>query len=320
MYNMYAMHVEDFDLAQVRLLAALAASLNLTAAAKHVGLSQSAASHAIARLRTAVDDPLFVRAAGGIRLTPFGERLGAAAQRAMEALHVGFAVNPSFDPQTTTRAFNLYLSEIGQIIFLPRLLEFMSREAPGASLRARPIPLDRPDLAMASSDIDLAVGFFTNLTSGFHQSFLFRERYVCVVRANHPDFRDGMRLEAFVAAQHALADSSGMAHELIERTLAKHKIRRNVKIRVPEFLVLPLVISSSDLLVIMPNRIAEEFSKLMPIKILPLPVPIPAYDIRLFWHDRHHNDPANRWLRRSLIKLFRRQGESNRVAERRAFR
>ena len=115
-----------------------------------------------------------------------------------------------------------------------------------------------------------------------------------------------MRLEAFVKAPQALADASGMAHVIIERILKKHGIARTVKLRVPDFMVLPLVIVNSDLLVIMPSRLAQAFSKLVPINILPPPVPIPAYDIRAFWHTRYHNDPANRWLRRNFVNLFRR--------------
>jgi DNA-binding transcriptional LysR family regulator len=309
MYYMHHMHIDDLDITQIRLLAELAALRNLSAAAERIGLSQSAASHALAKLRRRVDDPLFVRVAGGLRLTPYGERLGRAARQAVDTLLAGMAVQESFDPRTTTRAFNLYLSEVGQMVFLPKLLDFMKREAPGASLRARPIPLDRPSTALTSSEVDLAVGFFTNLTAGFHQSLVFRERYVCVVRADHPKFRDGMRLKSFVTTPHALADSSGMAHGIIERTLAKHKIPRDVKLRVPDFMVLPQVVASSDLLVVMPSRLAQAFSRLVPIKVLPPPVPIPAYDIRAFWHGRYHHDPANRWLRRNFVRLFRRDEE-----------
>ncbi len=302
---MNMVHIDELDLTQIRLLAELAERRSLSASAGRIGISQSAASHALARLRAHLDDPLFVRVAGGVRPTPLGERLAEAARQAVDALRRGLAVNLSFDPRTTDREFNLYLSEVGQMVFLPKLLDYLQREAPGATLRARPIPLADPNAALESNEIDLAVGFFTTLTAGFHQSLVFRERYVCVVRADHPHFHKGMQLDAFIATPHALADSSGMAHALIERTLKKHGIARSIKLRVPDFMVLPLVITGSDLLVIMPSRLAQAFSRLVPIKALPLPVPIPAYDIRAYWHVRRHNDPANRWLRQSFVKLFR---------------
>src|SRR6202000_1762670 len=103
----------------------------------------------------------------------------------------------------------------------------------------------------AAGEIDLAIGIFNNLTTGFHQSTLFQERLVCIVREDHPLFQSGMTMEAFQETPHAIADSSGMAYGGVDRTLAKHKIRRNTKLMVPEFAVLPFVVQSSDLLVIM---------------------------------------------------------------------
>jgi DNA-binding transcriptional LysR family regulator len=310
MYKMQAMHVEELDLTQIRLLAELAERRSLSAAAARIGLSQSAASHALARLRSRLADPLCIRVTGGLRLTPVGERLARAARDAVEALHGGLADDRAFDPQNTDRVFNLFLSEVGQMVFLPRLLDFLHREAPGAGLRVRPIALADPSAALQSNEVDLAVGFFTTLTAGFHQSLIFRERYVCVVRADHPEFRKGMQIEAFTSTPHALADASGMAHAVIERTLKRYGIARDIKLRVPDFMVLPLVIASSNLLVIMPSRLAQAFSRFAPIKVLPPPVPFPTYDIRAYWHARNHNDPANRWLRQNFAKLFRREADT----------
>ena len=305
MYNMHQMHIDDFEFTEIRLLAELIELRKLSAAAARLGLSQSAASHALARLRRRVADPLFVRGNGGFYPTPHGERLGAAARAALNILLDGFAANQPFDPSLTTRRFNIYLSDVGQMVLLPKLLAFLGREAPQASLRVCPIPLEQPGAALASGEVDLAVGFFTNLTTGFRQSMLFRERYVCVVRADHPDFRAGMTAEAFAAAPRALADASGMAHAVIEAELKQHGFGGTERLIVPQFMVLPLVIAGSDLLVIMPSRLAKAFSELVSIKILRPPLPLRPYDIKVYWHERFHHDPANRWFRRTLTTLFR---------------
>jgi DNA-binding transcriptional LysR family regulator len=302
---MYMMHLDGIDINQVRLLAALAELGSLSGAAGRIGLSQSAASHALAKLRQRVGDPLFVRTANGLHPTPYGERLGLAARNAVEALLDGFASMRAFDPRTSTRRFNVYLSDVGQMVFLPKFMSYLNAEAPGSDLRVFPVPLDNPGTALASGEVDLAVGFFTNLASGFRQSLVFRERYVCVVRTDHPRFRTGMSTEAFLASPRALADASGMAHTIVEQTLTRHGLGETVKLRVPEFMVLPLVIANSDLLVIMPSRLAQAFAQLVPIKVLRAPVPLPPYDIRAYWHERYHNDPAINWLRRSFVRLFR---------------
>jgi DNA-binding transcriptional LysR family regulator len=305
MYNMHAMHIDDFEFTEIRLIAELAELRKLSAAAARLGLSQSAASHALARLRKRVGDPLFIRSNAGFYPTPYGERLSAVARQALNILLDGFATDKPFDPSVTTRRFNVYMSDVGQMVFLPKLLALMGDKAPRASLRACPIPLEQPGAAIASGEVDLAVGFFTNLTAGFHQSILFREHYVCVVRSDHPNFRSGMSVEAFSASPRALADASGMAHAVMEEELRKQGLDGTTRLTVPQFMVLPLVIASSDLLVIMPSRLAKAFSMLASIKILRTPMPLRPYDIKVYWHERFHHDPASRWFRRALVQLFR---------------
>lgn len=305
MYNMHTMHIDDFEFTEIRLIAELAELRKLSAAAARLGLSQSAASHALARLRKRVGDPLFIRSNAGFYPTPYGERLSAVARQALNILLDGFATDKPFDPSVTTRRFNVYMSDVGQMVFLPKLLALMGDKAPRASLRACPIPLEQPGAAIASGEVDLAVGFFTNLTAGFHQSILFREHYVCVVRSDHPNFRSGMSVEAFSASPRALADASGMAHAVMEKELRKQGLDGTTRLTVPQFMVLPLVIASSNLLVIMPSRLAKAFSMLASIKILRTPMPLRPYDIKVYWHERFHHDPANRWFRRALVQLFR---------------
>ena len=114
-----------------------------------------------------------------------------------------------------------------------------------------------------------------------------------------------MSLEGFLEAKHAIADSTGMAHAIIDQVLARQKIRRQDAVRVPQFHVLPMIIANSDLLAVMPNRLAQAFARSEAIKILPVPVAIPPIDINVFWHERYHHDPANKWFRDAFMQLFR---------------
>ena len=310
---MHAMHVKDLDLTKVRLLAALAETRKLSAAAARVELSQSAASHALAKLREQLGDALFVRSAGGFSATPFGERLAEAARQALDTLQNGLESNRRFDPKTTSREFTVFMSDVGQMVLLPRMLAYLKEEAPNASLRACPVPLEQPGDALAAGEVDLAVGFFTTLAGGFRQSVLFQESYSCVVRADHPEFANGMSLDAFRAAPRAMADATGMSHAVMEHQLARHGIYTTPILRVPQFMVLPLLIAPSDLLVVMPSRLAETFASLVPLRVMAPPVPLPVFDITVYWHERFNDDPANRWFRRAFVKLFRglRSNQSN---------
>jgi len=305
---MHAMHVKDLELSHIRLLARLIETRNLSRAARQMDLSPSAASHALAKLRKLAGDPLFIASSVGLMPTPYGDRLGTAAKDALEVLSAGLAVEPRFDPRTASRRFSIYLSNVGQLTFLPTLMSFLQREAPGLSIRAVTIPIESPGKALESGEIDLAIGVFDNLVGGFHETPLGRESYVCLVRKDHPSFLSGMTMDAFLEVPHAIADSTGTAHHAaLDRAIERSKIRRHIKLVVPEFAALPMLVLDSDLLVIVPQRLAALLATHLPIKILPPPISIPPMSVAIYWHERYHRDSANKWLRQAFVKLF--QGE-----------
>ena len=295
------------EFTQLELLAALGEAPSLSTAAISIGLSQSAASHALAKLRRELGDPLFVRTSSGMRPTPYGDASSRAAQQSLKALRQGLEMATSFNPSTSERSFAMHMSDIGQTVFLPPLLAHIGKAAPGLRIRVSPLPQHQPSALLESGDVDLAVGYFTTLEAGFRQRFLFTERYVCVTRADHPRFSAGMTLEAFHDVSHALTTASGSGHQLLDRILQQHHAHRRVMLEVPHFLVLPFVIANSDLMVIMPSQLAEAFAQLAPILIMEPPIPVPSYDIRMFWHERFHADPANRWLRETCLVSLQRQ-------------
>src|SRR5436190_11773432 len=302
---MNRMHIAQLDITQIRLLAALSQSGSLSKAAQQVGVSQSAASHALAKLRQQLGDPLFTRTRSGFQPTPCGTRVSTASCEAMDLLSASLASNDQFDPQTSSRAFRFYMNDVGQTVFFPRLLPFLKRNAPLVTLRVLPIPLDNPGAPMSAGEVDFAAGAFNNLTTGFFQHLVLRERHVCIVRCSHPRFREGMSIEAFTRTSQVLADATGMATTgIIDRFLSKHRVRRNVVLRVPHFHVLPAIVADSDLLAIVPKRLADAFASRLPIKLLPLPVAVPMFDICIHWHERYHHDPGSRWMRRAFVDLF----------------
>ena len=298
------MHIGSMQVSQLRLIHEIALSGSLSEAAERVGITQPAASHALARLRRQFKDQIFVRTSTGMRPTPYGEKLSASIRDALQALSGAFESREEFNPATSRRSFNLFISDNGQLVILPRLLARLNALAPHARIRAQAFPSKGLHVSLESGEVDLAVGSFTTLVAGFRQKRLFRESYVCVVRKDHPQFRNGMSFEAFRAAPHAMAEEAGLAHELLDRWLTKQGVQREVKLFVPRFMVLSIVATNSDLLVIMPSRVADQFSKILPLKIMQAPLKLPTYDIKLFWHERVNDDPANRWLRNVFVELF----------------
>ncbi|GAA4332177.1 LysR family transcriptional regulator [Pigmentiphaga soli] len=294
----------ELDLTQLRLLAALGESCNVSAAASRIGLSQSAASHALAKLRKRFGDPLFVRTSGGLRPTPYAERLINASQQAMRAIQTGVEGPHPFDPATSRRTFTAYMSDVGQAVLLPRLVQAMRDEAPHANLNVLPFPAFNQEAALEAGEVDVALGYLPSLSAGFRQRLLYKEQYVCVAREDHPAFRNGMTLEGFRSTPHAVTSASSTGHKLLGQVLAREKIRRRAVLALPQFMVLPMVATHSDLLAIVPSRLAEIFAPLGRLKIMPPPVRMPEYDVRIFWHDRYHLDPGNKWLRDLFVRLY----------------
>jgi molybdate transport repressor ModE-like protein len=298
------MHHEALDLGHLRLLEAIGRTGSVSRAAGEIGLSQPAASHALARMRRLLDDELFVRTPQGMVATWYGKKLGGTLTESLRALRDALASEKEFDPATSQRVFHVYLSDGGQLVLLPGLLSHLRHHAPGVRLHVERFPRLERGRAMALGDVDLAIGHIEGLVAGFRQRTLFMERYVTVASDDNPRFAAGMNLELFTASPHAIADSSGMAHWVVDEALARKGIQRRLGLVVPDYMTLPFVMAGSELIATMPGRLAERFARIAPLRVMPTPVPIEPYPIRMFWHERSHQDPANVWLRRTMTQLF----------------
>ena len=304
MGKMHQMHIEKLELTQLRLIEAIAEHGNLSFAAEVVGLSQSAASHSLARLRKETGDLLFVRTSQRMEPTSFGQQLAAAAHNALLLLREGLQGGRTFVPADANRTFTVYMSEAGQLALLPQLLAYLRDHAPGVRIHVSRLPEKNQGSALESGQIDMAIGHIKTMTTGFHQRLLFHEHYVCVASLENPLFAQGMSFEAYKQSPHAIADSSGMAHWMVDQQLARHNVVRQIGLIVPEFLALPFVVPGSNMVVTMPSRVADRFARMMPLNVMPLPVELGTYDILLLWHARVQSDPASQWLRQTLVTLF----------------
>ena len=210
--KMHRVHMENLELTQLRLVEAIAETGNLSSAAEVVGLSQSAASHSLARLRKETGDPLFVRTSQRMQPTPYGEQLCAAVHNALLLLREGLRGGRSFVTADASRIFSLYMSEAGQLTMLPQLLAYLREQAPGVRIHVSRLPEKNQGSALEVGQVDMAVGHITTMTTGFHQRLLFHERYVCVASLDNELFAQGMSFEAYKQSPHAIADSSAHIH------------------------------------------------------------------------------------------------------------
>ena len=293
------MNVGDIDLNLLRVFDAVLRERGVTPAAVRLGLSQPAVSNALARLRA-----LFVRTPAGMAPTPFARQLDEPVRQALALIESALTHGAAFEPATSNRAFRFYMSDLGEISFLPPLVERVRRLAPQVRLEASGLALDDIPDALAGGALDLAVGFLPGLAAPVRRKRLFRDAYVCLMRADHPRIKDRLTRRLFEEASHALVSSTGSGHRVIEEALERHGLTRRIALRVPHFTVVPMVLERTDLLLTLPSRVARVYEEGGRFKSLPPPVPIPFADVGVHWHERFDRDPGNRWLRELILELF----------------
>ena len=288
-------------------------SRSVSRAAESLELGQPAVSIALAKLRRHFDDPLFVRTSSGMDPTPLGEELVRPVRDALAALERVLGHRAGFDPRTSDRRFSVCMTDISQLVLLPRLWAHLRATAPGIRIDIAHLSADTPKM-LESGEADLALGFIPQLEAGFYQQALFRQDYVCMVSADHPRIRKGLTLADFEAEDHAVVSFSGTGHLILDRELARQGITRRVALRIPNFLGVAFVIEHTDLIVTIPRRLGEVLEGRGRFRIFPVPFELPDYAVKQHWHERYHHDPGNRWLRGLISELLSESAAAVRVS------
>lgn len=292
------------DLNLLRVLVAIARFRSVTEAGRHLALSQPATSNALARLREAFDDPLFVRAAGTLMPSPLAARIAPLVERQLQELEASLSAPEVFDPVSSTNEWRLSLSDLGEIVFLWGIVAMLRREAPRTSLTNASVPVERVADALARREIDLAVGILDPCQSGLRSEVLFRERYVALGRADHP--REWRTRRGFAQAPLVVASPTATHHTDIAERLERHRLHEGIVVRAGHFSTLPDLVEGAGLVAIVPEMFARIASAGRALATWPLPLDAPGYDVCMVWHGGSENDGAQRWLRAKVLELFRR--------------
>lgn len=296
---------ETPDLNLLPVFEALLRHGNVTRAAADIGLTQSAMSSALGRLRRELGDPLFVNTRAGMLPTPRALELAPSLTDALAIVRRALHGRDAFDPRRTARTLRIYMTDVGEMVLLPGLMRHLHEQSPVMRLETAQLPAEELAVRMENGDIDLAVGYLPQLRGKIRHARLFEEHYVCMMRPDHPLARRGaLTLRDFLSARHVLIASMGSGHQQLERALAEHGAEENVVLRMPHFVVSPLIVASTDLIVSLPAHVAEVSARLVKMKVYPLPIPIPSFDVSIYWHTRVENDAANCWLRDAMVALF----------------
>lgn len=299
------MDLNKLDLNLLLVFNQLMLERRVSPAAEALGVSQPAVSNALRRLRHLFKDELFLRTARGMEPTPFAEQLAEPIAYALDTIHSALEQRSHFDPVKSDRRFTLGMTDIGEIYFLPPLLTRLHQIAPSVTLdTTRPGIADLKD-EMEKGQVDVAVGLLPHLQGGFFRQRLFRQRFVCVFRKQHPLARKkNVTLADFLDGKHVRVVSAGTGHGEVDRLLQRKGIERRIALTVPHFVAVGYLLQATDLIATLPERLAQRLAEPFGLQYATHPVKLPEHSIDLFWHAKMHQDPGNQWLRRVIYEMF----------------
>lgn len=297
------LNLRDVDLNLLVVFQQLYKERRVAAVADKLGLTQPAVSNALSRLRKMLGDELFLRTGRGMEPTSYATYLAEPIADALAMIRDTLERQLEFDPAASVRRFTIAMTDLGEIHFLPKLMSRLAEVAPGvtvSTVRNTSVNLSEE---LESGRVDIAIGLLPQLKGGFFQRLLFRQRYVCIMRKGHPLDKEGMTLEDFEGAQHVVVVAGGTGHAIADDILQRRGVKRNVRLSVPHFIALGHILATTDLIATVPERYVRESMAPFGLIYLAHPVPIPEFDVNLFWHAKFHKEPGNQWLRNLIGEL-----------------
>jgi len=312
------MNINTLDLNLFMVFQAIYTTRSVTLAGDRIGITQSAASNALKRMRERFGDPLFVRTSEGMVPTPLADRLICPIEAGIGHFSQAIDQGRQFDPSSSDRKFRIAINDIGQLVMMPRLLAAAQEQAPNVRFETVDATMSDGRQAMVHGQVDLAVGSWKPMGTTFFQQRLFDETFVVLMSKNNPLSESNLTLEEYLGAKHIAYRPSGATDTELQNTLNRAGVvgQRKVVLTAAHSLGLSATVASSGLLLTAPSRLAHAMMATRnDLKIAPTPFDVPQFAIRQQWHERLQQDGGNRWLRSLLFSLFHRPSVGEVVAD-----
>ena len=299
------MSLPALDLNLLLVLDAVLSERSVVRAARRLHVTPSAISNALARLRSALGDPLVIRSGRGVAPTPRAAALAPSLKRALSDLERAVQTD-AFDPATTTEEFTLAMADAGQISRLPRLVRRLEREMPRARLRVVGIDTYVSSGGLAGTEVDVAMVAVIDKAPGIHTLVLYTEESVLVARRGHRRAAGRLTKGQLAELQHVdIQVAAGRGYSGLARSYQSAGIARGVAVVVPSFIAAAAVVAQTDLVATLPASLVEVLGERLGLRVLTAPAPKIAIEIKLAWHERTHQDRAMRAFRDVLVKAVR---------------
>ncbi|HYF19588.1 MAG TPA: LysR family transcriptional regulator [Ramlibacter sp.] len=297
----------SLDLNLLRYLCVLVQEASVSRAAERLNVTQPAVSAALKRLREAFDDPILVRSGQVMAPTPRALDMAEQVAPMLSGVRELLERRGPFEADKARRSFTLMGSDYVQFFVLPRLAAQLAAAAPQVQLEHRPANPGKVEAWLQGGQVDLGIGYLATPAPALRSRLLFSDEQVCVIRRGHPAAKGPFTAERYAELTHVAVSPGGAGFygARIDALLKSLGIRRRVMLTLPAFMAVPYVVAQTDHVATVPGRFARYFAGLLPLHILAPPLPFPAFEISLFWHERVHADLANAWLRQQVVEATR---------------
>ncbi len=305
------MNLSKIDLNLLRVLDALLHEQSTVKAGKSIGLSQPAVSSALARLRLALRDPLFVRQGQRIVPTEYARGLELPLRQALDNIQDLLAGPDSFDPARAEQQFKISGSDFFAEMLMPRLAQVLSRLAPKIQMQLVDLVPDNYVGTLAKHGIDLALVPKTQFPAWVDHAVAFRSEFVMIARAGHPRLRkarvkpgDTVSLDLYCDLRHVSFSPEGNLKTMADSALARIGRQRHVAMTVPVFSGVTTAVSESDLVAMVPAQLAHKVAARLGLRIYTLPMRVGPAAICMIWHKRNTTHVTHRWLRQQVFDIL----------------
>jgi len=309
-------HPADLDLPLLRSFCVLIAEESVSRAADRMGIGQPAMSHALARLRDALDDPLLVRSQHRMVPTAKALELHEVVKDILARID-RLRAPQQFDPLTTPMQFTMTATEFVEYEIFPRLMQRLAIEGPAVSILVRQPHPERAMGWLETGEIDFRLGSTEKAPPALRGRPLFWDRLVSIVRHGHPALDHPITTERYVELPHVRPEIEGRSRSerAVDDAMAAMHRKLRLSLRVRNYLTVPHVVAQSDLAAIVPSRLACAFAEVLPLTIFETPLKLPTIQYSIYWHDRTHGSPGHRWLRRLIADVAKSEDGSSAAAE-----
>jgi DNA-binding transcriptional LysR family regulator len=303
------MDLRQIDLNLLVLFDALYKYRSVSIAANKTCISQSAFSHGLNRLRSRLDDTLFIRINNVMEPTPRAIDIASKLNKALPMISSALSKEEPFNPHISKVNFKFVATDYTELSLFPKLIGDINSKAPNMSITVLPATEQYPLNRLESGEVDFALGFSHQLEkSSLMENYTWLEDSYCTIaRKNHPSLRKGLNINNFLHLPHVRVSPWGENQGIVDDVLDKMGLKRNVILQLPSVLVAPYTVLHSDSLLTIPRRIAQQLSSQINIELFEPPITLPNYQLNIYWHQLNTNKLSCLWLVEQIKSLSKTQ-------------